>query len=248
MTSEGHTDTTLLCERLAWDSEFFGFPIARVHGDRLTAAGLAEVDSWVSSEGIRCVYLLLAADAVDSVADAQVTGYRFVDTRATLAVHTAAGISSPAEDSSIRPGVTEDIPALRQIAKSSHGGTRFYADTHFDRRSCDLLYQTWIQKSVQGQADAVWVALDGHKAVGYITCVLDAGNAGSIGLLAVSEAHRHGGTGQRLVKRALDWFGAAGVAEVSVVTQGGNRAGLSAYQKCGFSVRRLEYWFHKWYE
>ena len=45
----------------------------------------------------------------------------------------------------------------------------------------------------------------------------------------------------------LDWFRTQGAHEVTVVTQGNNRAAQRLYQQCGFLSRDLQLWYHKWY-
>src|SRR5260370_830569 len=44
------------CHVLGWDSEFFGFRIARVRKPSLTAQSLREVMEWCGREKIRCLY------------------------------------------------------------------------------------------------------------------------------------------------------------------------------------------------
>ena len=50
----------------------------------------------------------------------------------------------------VRPAREEDLQQLRALASKGHRDTRFYFDRHFDHTKCDLLYETWIEKSFRG--------------------------------------------------------------------------------------------------
>lgn len=238
-------------ELLPWDTQFFGFPIARVCGDVLTPESAAALDEWCRRGGVRCLYLQCRCDDPQSPPLAEALGYQLVDVRMTFA--RAAEGTAPGERSPmIRLVGPEDVTALRQLAATAHRDTRFYFDAHFPRPQCDALYAQWIQASCHGYADAVLVAGPPGQPVGYVTCHLDsaAGGAheGRIGLIAVAEVARGRGLGSQLVREALRWFAGQGAASVSVVTQGRNVAAQRLYQRCGFLTRDVHLVYHKWYE
>jgi dTDP-4-amino-4,6-dideoxy-D-galactose acyltransferase len=109
------------------------------------------------------------------------------------------------------------------------------------------LYAVWIEQSVKGYADFVLVAeLDGQPA-GFVTCHLKPGEIGDIGLIAVDAACQGRGLGQQLVTSALRAFSDRGPRIVTVVTQGRNIRSQRLYQKCGFVIRRVDLWYHKWF-
>ena len=72
----------------------------------------------------------------------------------------------------IRLAREEDLPALREIARNTHRDTRFYFDGHFDRDKCDQLYETWIENSFRGFAQAILVAEVANAPAAYLTCHL----------------------------------------------------------------------------
>jgi ribosomal protein S18 acetylase RimI-like enzyme len=87
--------------------------------------------------------------------------------------------------------------------------------------------------------------LDGAPA-GYVTWLRRA-EQGKIGLVAVDDRAHGRSIGSALVGRAVLELSAEGAERIVVVTQGRNVAGLRLYGRCGFLVRELELWFHKWY-
>jgi dTDP-4-amino-4,6-dideoxy-D-galactose acyltransferase len=232
-----------LCELLEWDTAFFGFPIARLSGPPLTREAWLAVRRWCGENRIRCLYLLAS---VEDLAGAEFLigkcDFRLVDIRATLERD-----ASPTEPGGeIRLAQAADVPALAAIARESHTDSRFYRDPHFPRERCDALYQTWLEKSCAGWADAVLVAEYASRPAGYITCKLSEGE-GQIGLIAVASWARGAGIGRRLVLASVRTFAQNGARRVRVVTQGRNMAAQRLYQRCGFTTCSLQLWYHRWF-
>lgn len=218
-------------ELLPWDSEFFGFPIAKVEVESFAADFLEEMKTWCARNRIACLYVLGPAnDALEPV-----------DLRVTYEWNVSASALSSL---SIRLAEAEDIPVLEKIARINHRDSRFYADGRFDRVRCDELYVTWIRRSCEGWADAVWVAPHDDAPAGYITCHR---NRGSIGLVAVADHARGKGLGRALVESAKNYFRDAGLARIEVVTQGRNTAARALYETCGFELATVRYWYHLWF-
>lgn len=227
------------CRILAWDTDFFGFRVARVVGDSLTPETVREIDGWSEAHGIRCLYFLARADDPATTQLAEDHGFHLIDVRMTFR---HAGESAPA--AGVRLVRPEDVSALEAISRECYHDSRFYYDRNFPRSLCTALYETWIRRSCEGQADAVLVAELDAAPVGYVTCHLE---RSSIGLVGVSNRTRGGGTGRALVNSALAWFHAHSVREVFVATQGRNHVAQRFYQRCGFLTHAVQLWYHKWY-
>jgi ribosomal protein S18 acetylase RimI-like enzyme len=238
-----------VCTILAWDSDFFRLQIARFEGARYTRADADATRRFCEAYGIQCVYILLDASDASSIETAQDCGARFVDVRTTFEASlqafadVAGGPQGPSE---IRPATEHDLPAMRRVAATSHRDTRFYADSRFDADRVDLLYQTWIEKSCRGYADAVFAFELAGEAAGYVTCHLDDGVTGRIGLIAVRHDLRGRGVGIRLLGAAREWFTSAGCRAWTVVTQGSNVPALRLYQNYGFRTSAVQVWLHLW--
>jgi len=229
---------------LEWDSKFFGRRIARANANRLTQELLRQVQSWCDAERIDCLYFLADSADAETVRLAEEADFHLVDVRVTLE-HDLAGITPDHGSGGVRPFQPADLQALRAIARASHRDSRFYYDENFPDSLCDSLYETWLENSARGFAEAVLVGEHQARPAGYITCHF-AGAAGQIGLFAVAQEAQGRGLGQQLVNAALGWFERQGASEVTVVTQGRNVRGQRSYQKCGFSTRSVELWYHYW--
>ena len=226
---------------LEWDTAFFGFPIARVRGNTLSAESARQIEAWCADRSVRCVYLLCDAGDAATIRAAEDDGYRPADVRLTFRWETAAGF--PESVAPARPAQPADIPALEAISRECYQETRFYNDPGFPREKVVALYETWIRRSVEGWADAVLVTEDRKGPAGYVTCHRDGWR---IGLVGVSARARGQGAGRTLVGGALEWFRDAGAPEVFVPTQGANLAAQRLYRRCGFATRSVQLWFHKW--
>ena len=237
-----------VCEFLEWDSKFFGRRIARMNGSRLSEELVGQIDSWCGLHRIECLYLL--ADATDGLTArlAQANMFRFVDVRMTLDFRVGAfGDGGGSARFKVRDACEADIPGLRKLARDSHRDTRFYYDGNFSDAECDRLYEEWIEKSVRGWADQVFVAEESGELCGYLTCHRRDSRSGQIGLVGVSEEARGKGIGTELLSSGIQWFAQKEVENLSVVTQGRNVRAQRFYQRCGFSTRSVEYWFHRWF-
>jgi dTDP-4-amino-4,6-dideoxy-D-galactose acyltransferase len=231
------------CELLPWDTDFWGFPVARVRSTSLSEPAAVAVDEWCASERIACAYLLADAEDPETARVAPEHGWHYVDSRVTMVRRPPPNGPASGPEPGIRDARAEDEPALRAIAEASHTNTRFFFDGRFDLERCRELYGIWIAESVRDPDTRVLVADDGGGLAGYVTIARKEGP--EIDLIAVAEGSRERGVGTALVKAAIDSAASEGIA---VVTQGRNVAALRLYESLGFLTDSVGSWYHKWYE
>ena len=240
------------CQLLDWDSQFFGFRIARVNANRLTTPLCQAIDAWSDTNAVECLYFLADADHHDTIRLAEAYDYRLQDIRITLDFSLSHYTIRAADVSvvTIRTSRAEDVSTLSAISQNAFVHSRFYADLHFAREDCSALYETWIRRScLDGFADIVFVAERDGEPVGYISCHLNHDQSeGSIGLVGVAESARGQRIGNQLIDHALNWFHEQGMARVTVVTQGSNVKAQRLYQRQGFMTQSTQLWYHKWFE
>lgn len=263
-----HRDSDAPCRILPWDTDFFGFTVARVNAERLTPESAAEIDIWCREHGVRCLYFLADSSDAATVRAAEAANYDFVDVRLTLEIpdlqaHVSNRTSEPVAET-IRPFMQGDVDALVAIARVSYTDSRYYFDLHFDRQKCDALYETWllgdcIDAALIPAHHTVFVmGVEGQPA-GFVTCHVRSVTSqtdvdgqptfnGEIGLVGVAENARGHGLASQLVNAALRWFAEQSCEIVTVVTQGRNVSAQRVYQRCGFITQRVQWWYHKWFE
>ena len=239
------TKEEALCSYLAWDSNFFGLRIARLNRARLDEQTLASAFDWCNSNRIDCLYFLADSDDPATPVLASQNGFVLTDVRLTLEKQFAHSETWPARPA-IRLAKEEDLPALKEIARTTHRDTRFYFDGHFDHDKCDQLYATWIENSFRGFAQAVLVAEVESTPAAYLTCHLRGGES-QIGLLGVGAAYQGRGLGTKLVQRFLAWSREHNATRATVVTQGRNLPAQRLYQRNGFVTASLQLWYHRWF-
>jgi len=72
----------------------------------------------------------------------------------------------------------------------SYDQTRFHYDGGFPVERCQKLYETWIEKSCRGSAQAVLVGERDGAPGGFISCVVPEPGRGQIGLLGLEPRAR----------------------------------------------------------
>lgn len=234
-----------ICQHLEWDSQFFGYNIARINDLRVSSTTLNQAITWSVEQGIECLYFLCSAEDRTSVKLAESAGFHLVDVRVELNWRVESLSDNPAD--AVRGFQESDLTALQQIASQVYTNTRFSFDEHFSAEQVSELYKEWLTGSCRNSLHKVFVAIAPNGIAGFITCQFDSAEVGRIGLLGLQSDVQGQGYGQQLVREAQRFFRAAGVREARVVTQGRNVAAQRLYQSCSFRTTKVNLWYHKWF-
>ncbi|WP_440989451.1 GNAT family N-acetyltransferase [Haloarchaeobius baliensis] len=234
------------CEKLAWDTDFFGFGVGKVTAERVDPETLAAVDEFCHEHDIEVVFYLADADDMESAHHAEDAGYRFVDDRITLDRDLDELPESVDTPATFRTATDADIPALRKIAGDVFRYDRFHADPGFDDEQADEMRATWTENMCGDLGDRVIVADIDGRVGGFIALELDDG-VGKIVLTGVDEFAQGENVGSGLTVAALQWFREEGCDSAAVVTQGRNIPAQRIYQKLGYRTADSKLWFHKWF-
>ncbi len=232
---------------LDWDSEVFGFGVAKIVPERMEGEILLEALRVLTKEGIKLVYW--ASDSQDPVSQGAAIGLNGV-----LADQKITYLMSLEKD--YRPVATVNTviaytehsptPALEFLAFESGMYSRFKTDPNISNAIFEKIYKLWIANSTNKQiAQAVLVANKGQDLAGMIT-LGDKNGRGDIGLLAVHPNYRGLKIGADLVYAAQAWFIAQGFKTSQVVTQLENKPACALYEKCGYFVEKIEHFYHFW--
>jgi dTDP-4-amino-4,6-dideoxy-D-galactose acyltransferase len=135
---------------------------------------------------------------------------------------------------------------LEDLAIQAGMCSRYKCDSRIPENKFVDLYLLWIRKSVNRQmADSVLVARQSGNIVGMVT-VVEKNERGGIGLLSVNGDMRGKTLGVALVRAAQAWTRRKGLRFAQVVTQGENIASCKLYEKCGYRIEKVEYFYHFW--
>ena len=126
------SDRTLPCYPLEWDSQFFGFKIAKVTDPLLTEERCRQIDAQCRAEGVRCLYFRASSDDPATTRLAEDNGFHLVDVKTTLYRKLDERFRPRTIASRIREASEADLPVLERIAAASHRNTRFFYDGRFN--------------------------------------------------------------------------------------------------------------------
>jgi ribosomal protein S18 acetylase RimI-like enzyme len=246
MTPENDDDNP--CEELPWDTQFFGLRVARVRGHTLTPARAADIDQWSRRTGTSRLYFLANADDPATTRAAEDAGFHLAEIRMTLDREVERALPPVAPP--VRHYAPADLPALRDLGRTSYTDSRFYQDPRIPREKADEFFDLWTQKLTRESPAGVLVAEVGGQVAGYVACDTSPADprTGKIVLIAVDAAARGQGLGRALVESAVAWSAARGLARVEVVTQGRNVPAQRLYQRCGFVTQSVQLQYHKSYD
>jgi dTDP-4-amino-4,6-dideoxy-D-galactose acyltransferase len=240
------------CQFLQWDTDFFGYRIARILSSRLTPELTAQIEAWSQKNAIQCLYLQAESNDPQTILLAEKHGYSLVEVRLTfernLKDWDPATRAKATQEVAIRAGCPEDIPAIQDVAQNSYVDSRFYFDQHFGEQEWQRYYRAWAEKSFSGGAEMLLVAEKDGEVLGFITGVIvNEGKECQYELTGVRESARRFGVGQELFRSGMDWCVQHGIPYIWVMTQGRNVTTQRMIQRHGFLTRSCHLYYHKWF-
>lgn len=238
-----------LCVLLPWDTELYGFKIARLIPTRLTATDCESALTWAREQGIKCLYWLVDPSCHESARVAGLHEFTLVDVRVTLEYRSAADKNRPLDpclSETVRIFESEDRSELYGLVSTAFYQSRFYFDPGFPRDKVNQMYRTWIDKCIDSNDGHVQVT-GTSQITGCLACTARDGEVhGTIELIAVAPHSMGKGLGKALVECALAFARERNLSRMEVATQARNIAAQRLYVKSGFIPLKQELWFHRW--
>jgi len=220
-----------MIEELTWDTGLFGRKIGRlteVPSEKI----LRNILENAKKQKYRYLTCRLRANKINDVRILEKQGFYLTDIGILLErnMDDIERTSIP-----VREALVDDTATLKEMVKGTFTNSRFYHDPFFKKDEADRVFQAWIENSVKGFADKVF--LIGNE--GFITCKVS-GTTGDIPLIGVSTSYRGRGIGTALVLHALKWFKEKGVKNVTVRTQAVNINSIKFYNNLGFKIKAVD--------
>jgi len=231
---------------LDWDSDFFGTKVARITEQNLTAEQLTNLIYELQRKFVKLVYW--SSDQKYNGNLIKRLSGNLLDNKITFAIDFNTVDLDDFNSSAIVEIYSESMPLseLEDLAVQSGEYSRFAADPNIPHSKYIALYKTWITHSVTKKlAHEVLVIRENKHIVGMITLGENNGR-GDIGLIAVNSKQRGKKYGQKLIYAAQQWFVQNEYRFGQIVTQEKNTPACNLYKKCGYSVEKIEYFYHFW--
>lgn len=251
-------DVAVCAERLPWDSAFFGYDVARLHGvfplqkdgyahDADYGPAIAVLRDTAKERGIR--YLFAVVDARDQPTSRALTGAGFALIETRLYYHQPLQSYQYPRRFRCRLATADDLPALTALACAAENPyDRFNADPFIARADTLRLLSTWVRASiVEGFADATMIPDSGTPAamctVKYHTDKSDAWGTSVAQLVLAMSAPGKGTAFVGLISEINYHLKERGTGHLFYTTQIANRSIVRVGDHLGFKLGRGEYVF-----
>lgn len=252
ITAEGCPVGLACWTSLAWDTQMFGFPAARLDFLLVQRGATSEIQHHLIAavlerarkHGIRHLISRVDSSNLEVIDAFEQAGFETIDEIETFSLQPVRRSDMPdfTQDITTRLFAEPDLEQILQIARSSYVFDRFHSDAAIDSRIADRIHEEWMRNSCRGSAaDAVVVAAEGSTVLGYATCKADRESRrhlglgiGSIVLVATAEHARKRGVARACTMAAVRWFQDRGSEAIQVGTQRRNLPAARLYEKCGF--------------
>jgi hypothetical protein len=252
--------SVVVARTLAWDTKFFGIPMARIEyvvcadaerAEHVIAAGIDEL----RARGVRHVSARVDVEDVRAVAALEAQGFRLMDAIVTYTTRPHKEPPNPVREVGVIRDFSEsDGPELVRIAEEAYRGFRgrFHLDPHLPKDRCDALYGEWARQCVSyALADTVLVSEGANgQLLGFLAFrkrepVSTVGGfavfGGGLGACRLDTPGAYAG----LIRAGTVWAHARdGVAECQ--TQNYNFATIRIYEAVGAHYVRGDYTLHRW--
>jgi hypothetical protein len=254
-----HQRWAVIAQKLDWDSEFFGYPVARLDAvvplqDSPQVPTAAQLMGPLQAFLQRAVerkqrYIFAAVDAEHGgLAQALCAcGFALIETRATYA-RSLMDYSYP-ERFATRLATADDAETLAHTAADRvNPYDRFHADPFIDPERADALMRQWVHASLtQGFADAT-VVPSAPQPTAFCTVKYHRDQWDSWGLRlaqpvlsAVSTAYR--GWYKKIMSEVSYHLKDLGAEHAYMVTQVTNRAVIKTWERLGYSFGKAQHIF-----
>lgn len=229
---------------LPWDSNFFGYKVARI------SKPLSEIEDLNNTlkslpKDITLCYLS-SPKVIEDTSD-QIDGFdlKYVDEKLTFIKELEPKYL---QVSTHIHSYSADYPdsKLLDLAIQSGIHSRFHVDIRIGRDKFEKLYRRWMINSVSREiAEEVLVYKVEEEIAGMIT-LGEKNERSDIGIIAVDTQYRGKGVGKELMHAAENWSLAKGRKVMQVLTQGANKTACNFYKRQGYGIGKVEHFYHIW--
>lgn len=229
-------------QMLEWDSNFFGFKIARLN-DQVQNKDLLDTVDLLKKRGVTLVIAVTSPNDSSRIKTLESAGFSLVEVRMILKADLKA---SPAYSESLKCFVAthRHIPSLLQCSKGLFESTRFSCPPFVPGQD-DKLYETWIEHAVNGQFDDFCLCLpDQDKIAAFCSLKEMAQSTMRIGLFGVGKAYQGRKLSRVIMNDVIAYCTSAGAKNLLVATQAWNTKALNVYVGSGFCFNAVEIWHY----
>lgn len=221
---------------LHWDSDFFGFSVARIDVGDANETTVARQIERLQNDGVHLIYIF-------SKRLLTIKGFNayLVDQKRSYLLLNPSNVPTKCKATV----VTNRPEKLYKLAWQAGEYSRYKIDPNISDDIFKRMYSLWADNSVSGQiADYVLACNEDDEYKGFITAKIK-NNTLSIGLIATDNKYRGQGIGSCLIQEIKN-IAAQQKLALEVTTQADNLKACAFYEHNGFVVDHQEYIYHVW--
>jgi hypothetical protein len=233
---------TYQIEPLAWDSEFFAFPIGRVDLDDVEPESFAGLDAAARAQGLLCLYGSLDPGRLSTSVAAQQAGHRLVEVAMMLEHRRPPGYRPRATTSTVRVGRLDDIGALAPDIARIAPWSRYAVDPRFGFEAACRLQTAWMERAARGVDGRKLIVAEDDTGITGVCSQAPPDPEPWIDLIVTTKPGS--GAAQLLLDHFHTEFG-------DVASRGGpvaarNVVSLRMLEHVGYRVTSVRYLYHRW--
>ena len=232
-------------EILKWDSDFFGFPVAKITAKDVNTVELKSLLKELKTLNVSLAYLAVDTRDVLSIEAAESLNGFFTGQKVTYVLNLECSKESTLSKSKEIKRFSEKKPDKDLFNLIVDGGTfsRFYADPKIKNKQYEELHKLWITNSAKN--NTIFVIENNGKIIAFVS-LNEKNNRGNIDFIVVDKKHRGKGLATKLMRHAHIWFGLNGYKTVQADTQIKNVNACKMYEKLGYKKEKAEKNYHFW--
>jgi len=232
-----------------WDTKILGFSVAKILPNQLDPDTLSQILRELKSQQVKLV--CWASDSQDQVSQqaAQQSNGFLADEKVTYLLNLkTVGVAH------VRPRevevYSETYPNsdLENLAIAIGERSRYGADPKILRQQMETVYKTWIANAAKKEVAKIVLVIKREQKIIGMVAIAEKNGRGDLSLVAVDADYRGQQLGQHLVNAAQLWCIENGYQVSQVVTQKNNISACKLYEKCGYSIEKIENYYHFWLE
>ena len=229
---------------LNWDTDFFGFKVCKFSNMENSKDSLIDINCIMRKNKIRLGYYVSNKELHFPKFNIDNFNIKLVDKKTTF----IKDIDSTLEFHSMVSTYENSLPNAKLIDLAIQSGvfSRFNIDDEISDNKFEAMYRIWIENSTKRKiANEVLVFRQDDDIAGFVT-LGEKNDRGDIGIIAVDSQYRGQGIGKILMINAEKWFFNNFYKKMQVVTQGSNLAACKFYDRLGYDVESVVYFYHIW--
>jgi len=230
---------------LKWDTDFFGFPVAKINMQNVDANELSNIIDDLKEKNVSLAYWSTNSnDVLSNKAAVSLNGF-LTGEKVTYFLDLEYYKKKPVEEKTSVIEFKEEQPDKNLQNLIVEGGifSRFYVDPKISNKQYEDLHRFWIANSVKN--NTIFVIREDEKIIAFVS-LNEKNNRGNIDFIVVDKHHRGKGFATKLMDHAHMWFASKNYKAVQADTQIENKNACNMYKKFGYKKEKTEKNYHFW--